>query len=363
MKILVAIDNTDMLAMFGSMIVSSGFDAPLKVNTGRDARKVCKDREIEVIILDDKLPDVKPLELFAELKELRPKVSIIMLCSEPSEEEIVDMGKLGVSGVLLKPFNRGTVEKMINRCTAKPEDKKDETREERQHRVTTTLIKRYIKIHEQIVVEFEGSEEEYSSYFVKVGQNSALIEKIEDEEGHKLAIQGTPFRAKVFDQGCSVEFFSKINKDLVKGGKVVYSIPFPNNLIFVDRRKTTRVQMDFMSDIAVSFSFQGAGDDNSKIINLSQSGICIEVPKKNYEGKMSPGDSINLLNFSDGGERQFVFDLEVTRVSYNEETDSSIIAGSFKNPPKGMAKALDAYVKELVVQRKKFVAKNKKSTK
>jgi solute carrier family 13 (sodium-dependent dicarboxylate transporter), member 2/3/5 len=79
-----------------------GYEA-LDVNNGEDAIKIVRHRNPEVVVLDQKMPDMDGIQTLRELKKIRPEVQIIMLTGHGSIESARLTGKHDVFAYLQKP--------------------------------------------------------------------------------------------------------------------------------------------------------------------------------------------------------------------------------------------------------------------
>lgn len=102
-KILLVDDNseivdilTDFLSMNGCIIY--------KASTGREALEVLGRAEIEIVILDIRLPDISGISLLDTIKVKNPTVGVIMITGYHDPNLIVEAMKKGASDFLIKPF-------------------------------------------------------------------------------------------------------------------------------------------------------------------------------------------------------------------------------------------------------------------
>lgn len=75
----------------------------LDVNNGEDAIKSVRHKNPEVVVLDQKMPDMDGIQTLRELKNIRPEVQIIMLTGHGSIESARLTGKHDVFAYLQKP--------------------------------------------------------------------------------------------------------------------------------------------------------------------------------------------------------------------------------------------------------------------
>ncbi|MDF1590335.1 MAG: SLC13 family permease [Desulfobacterales bacterium] len=75
----------------------------LDVDNGEDAIKIARHKDPEVVVLDQKMPDMDGIQTLKELKKIRPEVQIIMLTGHGSIESARMTGKHDVFAYLQKP--------------------------------------------------------------------------------------------------------------------------------------------------------------------------------------------------------------------------------------------------------------------
>ncbi|GAB3820262.1 hypothetical protein GCM10028895_20030 [Pontibacter rugosus] len=75
------------------------------VNSGADAIEEFRDKNFDIVFLDENMPGISGLETLTELKNLRPTVPVIMITK--SEEEHIMEEAIGsrISDYLIKPLN------------------------------------------------------------------------------------------------------------------------------------------------------------------------------------------------------------------------------------------------------------------
>jgi len=93
----------------------------LDVDNGEDAIKLARaDRDIDVIILDRKMPGMSGEQVLRELHTFRPEAQVIMLTGHASMESAMETGRLEAHSYLQKPCD---IDKLIEAVEAAREDK------------------------------------------------------------------------------------------------------------------------------------------------------------------------------------------------------------------------------------------------
>lgn len=101
--ILVVDDETELLEMVKSIFERAGFTQVLTAASGETALKMCKEKQLDMVILDVMMPG---MDGFATLRELRKtsKVPVLMLTARGEAEDKFTGFENGADDYLLKPF-------------------------------------------------------------------------------------------------------------------------------------------------------------------------------------------------------------------------------------------------------------------
>ena len=355
MKILVSIPNSDTLSMFSSILVSIGLPTPLKATDGTFTLKTFNEKKFDIVFVDDSLSDVPALEIIQNMKDKKPDLFIVILCESPSEEEILKLGKAGVSAILLKPFNKGSVEKILNKSGWRPNNRSGKNKEPMkrtsEHQKTYGILKKHLDSEAPILIDFENSKDKYRAFLKQVSDKQIIFDRLTPTDGNDLAVKKKKFRVIVYDQGDSVEFFTEIIKHKVTNGKHVFAIPFPKSICYVERRVAGRVRMDFCDTRSIEFSFKGKTIDSGIIYDISPDSVGIEVPGYNLEKIMDSGDTLDSLKFDDGNGQNFDCKLSIKRVVYDKQRQTSLMGGCLIELSDDNTETLKSYVANLEQQR------------
>jgi DNA-binding NtrC family response regulator len=105
--------------------------------SGKECLETLKNKEIDVVILDIKMPGMDGMETLKEIKKRFPLVEVIMLTGHGSTETAVEGMKMGAFDYLMKPAD-------FDDLTAKMEAarKRKEEQEERIRKAESKLLVR-----------------------------------------------------------------------------------------------------------------------------------------------------------------------------------------------------------------------------
>jgi DNA-binding NtrC family response regulator len=100
--ILLVDDEEDFIEMLSLRLKESGENV-LAAYSGSQCLEVLEKSEIDVIILDIKMPGMDGIETLQEIKKRHPLVEVIMLTGHGTIETAIEGMKLGAFDFLLKP--------------------------------------------------------------------------------------------------------------------------------------------------------------------------------------------------------------------------------------------------------------------
>ena len=67
----------------------------------------------DVIVLDLRLPDMNDLSLLATIRQLLPETPVVLMSAFDSPEVVAEARRLGVRGVLTKPFELSELSRLV----------------------------------------------------------------------------------------------------------------------------------------------------------------------------------------------------------------------------------------------------------
>jgi len=115
-RILFVDDDKDILMMVEQYLQMQGYDITT-VSSGLKALDVVKDRDIDIIFTDYKMPEFNGLELLAAVKKYKPEIEVIVVTGYGSMESAIQAMKFGSYDYLQKPFKLDHLKLIIDRIT------------------------------------------------------------------------------------------------------------------------------------------------------------------------------------------------------------------------------------------------------
>ncbi|WP_224996133.1 sigma-54 dependent transcriptional regulator [Cesiribacter sp. SM1] len=116
--ILIIEDEADSRLLLSKVVESEGF-AVKAVETSKQAFKILKEQEVDIILSDVNLADVNGLQLIEKFKEINPEAEVIMLTAFGSVKDGVQAIKAGAYDYLIKGDDNNRLIPMLQRAIEK----------------------------------------------------------------------------------------------------------------------------------------------------------------------------------------------------------------------------------------------------
>ncbi|UCG80197.1 MAG: sigma-54-dependent Fis family transcriptional regulator [Desulfobacterales bacterium] len=114
-RILVVDDELDMLTLLRMMIEDSTDYEVETTNNASEAVKILSEKDIDLVISDLKMPGMDGMELFDEIKDIKPDIPVIIITAYGSLEIADEAMKKGVADFITKPFRKDNILFTIDR--------------------------------------------------------------------------------------------------------------------------------------------------------------------------------------------------------------------------------------------------------
>lgn len=102
--LLIVDDEKNQREMLGRYLRKKGYEVHL-ASSGIEALNIIRENTIEIVITDQKMPEMNGLELAAKIKENHPNISIVIITAYGSIQDAVRAMKTNVEDYLTKPIN------------------------------------------------------------------------------------------------------------------------------------------------------------------------------------------------------------------------------------------------------------------
>ncbi len=111
------------------------------VYSGKEAlAEIEKNKTLEVVVLDVKMPEMDGIQTLVELKRKAPLVEVIMLTGHATVETAIDGMKLGAFDYLMKPCDIDTLIGKVKGAAAKKREHEEKITEARIKEITERRV-------------------------------------------------------------------------------------------------------------------------------------------------------------------------------------------------------------------------------
>ena len=114
-RILVIDDEPDMLMLLSMIIEENTSWEVDTTNNPSEGLKMVMENEYNLVIADLKMPGFDGMEVFEELKEMKPNIPVIIITAYGSLEIADEARSKGVADFITKPFRKDTILFTIDR--------------------------------------------------------------------------------------------------------------------------------------------------------------------------------------------------------------------------------------------------------
>ena len=126
-KVLLVDDEKDFVEMLSLRLLEAG-EKVLPAYSGKECLDVLKEADIDVVILDIKMPGMDGMETLGEIKRRHPLVEVIMLTGHGSTETAVEGMKMGAFDYLMKPADFDELTQKLQNARKRKDEQEDRIR-------------------------------------------------------------------------------------------------------------------------------------------------------------------------------------------------------------------------------------------
>jgi len=120
-SILIVDDELSMREFLKILLEKDGYEIST-ASDGKNALRIIKEKKIDLVISDIRMPGMNGLELLSEINNTRSNLPVIMITAFASPEDAVTAMKNGAIDYITKPFNVDEIRKVIKTAIKKKPD-------------------------------------------------------------------------------------------------------------------------------------------------------------------------------------------------------------------------------------------------
>lgn len=127
-KVLIVDDEKDFVEIFALRLQEAG-EKIFTAYSGKECLEKLASENIDVIILDIKMPDMDGIETLKKIKALYPLVEVIMLTGHATAETAVIGMKMGAFDYIMKPADFNAIQTMVKDARIKKDEHEEKIRQ------------------------------------------------------------------------------------------------------------------------------------------------------------------------------------------------------------------------------------------
>ena len=127
-KVLIVDDEKDFVEMFSLRLEGQG-EKVSTAHSGKEALKVLENVAIDVVILDIRMPGMDGIDTLKQIKNLYPRVEVILLTGHGSAETAVEGMKLGAFDYLMKPADFEDIKIKLENARKRKDEQEERIRQ------------------------------------------------------------------------------------------------------------------------------------------------------------------------------------------------------------------------------------------
>jgi len=112
-------DDVSIVELFRMALQAEDYDVET-VFTGEQALDAMKGTKFDLVIIDIMLPDIRGDRVVEKIREKNDETRVILLTGHPSYAKCIDVLKLGISEILLKPIKLNELIMQVKTVLEKP---------------------------------------------------------------------------------------------------------------------------------------------------------------------------------------------------------------------------------------------------
>ena len=112
-KVVLFVDDEEMVLKVGSLMLQKLGCNVLTASRGQEAIDIFKKNEVDFVVLDMQMPGMSGYEICHKLKEIQPKIKILLASGYPGVQPEKRIESIGFNGYLRKPFTLKQLSKKL----------------------------------------------------------------------------------------------------------------------------------------------------------------------------------------------------------------------------------------------------------
>ena len=118
-KTILYVDDDQMVLKVGSLMLRNLGYGVLTASEGQAAIEIFRKNDIDLVILDMRMPGMNGCEVLQKLKKIRPKAKILLASGYTGNYSEADLVRIGFDDIIEKPYRIEHISKKIENILSK----------------------------------------------------------------------------------------------------------------------------------------------------------------------------------------------------------------------------------------------------
>ncbi len=180
LKVLVVDDEESVRLLLQRLLQAAGYEAVTAAN-GKEALAVIADGDIDVVLLDVKMPGLSGLDVLGKINTDWPDLCAIMATAVSNVETGVEAMKLGAYDYITKPFNQDEVLLKIRQAVIRWQEQLQDKQQ-------------YLQLKQNITEQTARIQEQFAELVQSLAREHKLLQQLAAKQGSrgKSLLSGLP---------------------------------------------------------------------------------------------------------------------------------------------------------------------------
>ena len=116
LKVLIADDDGITRHLLRTILRQTYVDVVGEATNGQETLELCAKLQPDMLILDINMPKLGGFEVLKSIRSTNPEISVIMMSSDATQNNVVEARAHGIYEFIVKPFSAAQVINVISRC-------------------------------------------------------------------------------------------------------------------------------------------------------------------------------------------------------------------------------------------------------
>ncbi|MBI1422970.1 MAG: hypothetical protein GC149_05845 [Gammaproteobacteria bacterium] len=200
-----------------------------------------------------------------------------------------------------------------------------------------SLLKRIQAARAMVCVRIGKDMTAYNSIILDVDPGNAQfsLDELNPQRGHDKLRVGSEVHLDARLKGIRVLFSTEIAAIDESNGIPMYLLPLPETMIYRQRRRHHRAQLDHDQHMAISLPLPLKHQIQGELVDISASGICSRIRYADST-RLEEEQAIHAATIALPGQNQITCDLEVRSIRHFPDQGFSLVGSEFIGIPPAM---------------------------